>query len=200
MKYCSSCGAPVIRRLVAADGRERLVCTSCATTHYENPRVIVGCVACWRDTILLCRRGQDPAVGKWMIPSGFLECGETLEEGAARETLEETGVKINPADLELYTVANMTAIDQIAVSFRIQLTDLPIVRPGPECLEAAFVAESEIPLASLAWHDAMGSRPRRFFSELRSGAFTVQLMTVGAGHGAGFRSREYKIQSASNAD
>jgi hypothetical protein len=46
----------------------------------------------------------------------------------------------------------------------------------------------------------MGSRPRRFFSELRSGAFTVQLMTVGAGQGAGFRSREYKIQSASNAD
>src|ERR1700733_537204 len=113
MKYCSSCGAPVIRRLVSADGRERLVCTSCATTHYENPRVIVGCVACWRDTILLCRRGQDPAIGKWMIPSGFLECGETLEEGAARETFEETGVVLDSACMHLHAAIDLVHIGQI---------------------------------------------------------------------------------------
>jgi ADP-ribose pyrophosphatase YjhB (NUDIX family) len=163
--------------------------------HYQNPRVIVTCAVCWRDTVLLCRRAQPPASGKWVMPSGFLECGETLEEGAARETFEETGVVLDPNRLDLYSVVNMTQIEQVAVTFRVQLAAKPEVQPGAECLEAAFFAEGEIPSGFLAWRESMGDRPQRFFDELRRGDFTIQLITIGSNHGVGFRSREYPIGS-----
>ena len=47
-----------------------------------------------RNEILLIRRGKEPHYGSWMVPGGSLEWGETLEEGAAREVLEETGVTV----------------------------------------------------------------------------------------------------------
>jgi ADP-ribose pyrophosphatase YjhB (NUDIX family) len=200
VKHCGSCGARLIRQQVAAGERERLVCAACNAVHYQNPRIIVGCVVCWQDSILLCRRAQEPALGQWIIPSGFLECGETLEEGAARETLEETGVSIDPASLDLYTVANMTTIEQVAISFRVVLTNKPEIRPGPECLEAAFITETDIPSTSIAWRCAMQDRPQRLFHELRSGTFTIQLVAVGSGQGVGFRSREYIIQSVVNTN
>jgi 8-oxo-dGTP diphosphatase len=77
------------------------------------------------------------------VPAGFLECGEPLEEGAGRETLEETGVLVDPAALELYGVINIVDMNQVAVGFPVEVTDKPILRPGPECLQAAFFSESE---------------------------------------------------------
>src|ERR1700691_1515353 len=97
MKFCSECGSPVRRQWIEKDGRDRNVCTSCGTTHYDNPRVIVCGIISWQDRLLMCRRAQDPARGQWTVPLGFLERGETLEEGVARETFEETGIIINPA-------------------------------------------------------------------------------------------------------
>jgi len=61
----------------------------------------------------MCRRSQEPAIGQWVLPSGFLECGETLEQGAARETFEETGVSLDPNQLDLASIINITAIDQV---------------------------------------------------------------------------------------
>jgi len=55
------------------------------TVHYENPRLIVCCAAYWLDKILMCRRALEPGLGKWVVPSGFLEVGESLEQGAVRE-------------------------------------------------------------------------------------------------------------------
>jgi ADP-ribose pyrophosphatase YjhB (NUDIX family) len=211
MRYCPQCGAPVERRWVMQEQHERAVCTSCGTIHYENPRLIVGCAVCWEDRILMCRRSQEPALGQWVMPNGFLECGETLEQGAARETFEETGVVIAPERLELYSVANMTALAQVAVMFRVQLDALPPIRPGIECSDVAFMSESEIRSAPLAWRDAMGNRPQRFFNELRSGEFTIQLIAIGSSDATGssgstgstgsigFKSREYPIRSAPTA-
>jgi ADP-ribose pyrophosphatase YjhB (NUDIX family) len=196
MKYCSNCGHAVTRQWIAADARERYVCPLCATTHYQNPRIIVSCAVCWHDQILMCRRSQEPALGQWTVPSGFLECGETLEEGAARETLEETGVVIDPASLNLYSVVNLPAIDQVLISFRLALATKPAVRPGPECLEAAFLCESEIPPELFAWRTMMGNRPQRVFEEVRSGQFTIQQITIGALPGENLASREYLIRSA----
>ena len=195
MKFCSECGIAIVRTWVAEEGRERCICLSCGLTHYENPRVIVGCVVFWRDTILMCRRSQEPARGQWTVPSGFLECGETLEEGAARETFEETGVLIDPVRIDLCSIMNMTAIEQVAVSFRTELMTKPIIRPGPECLEVAFMTEQEIAKEQIAWRRSMGGGPQRLFNELRSGQFTIQLATIGSNQGVGFRSREYGIAS-----
>ena len=136
MKYCSECGVPITLQWVASDRRARYVCASCGLTHYKNPRVLVSCVVCWGDKVLMCRRAQQPALGKWMVPSGFLECGETLEEGAARETLEETGVALDPTQLQLCSIMNMTIVDQVAITFRTVLTSEPLTRPGAECFAA----------------------------------------------------------------
>jgi ADP-ribose pyrophosphatase YjhB (NUDIX family) len=150
----------------------------------------------WRGTILMCRRSQEPARGQWTVPSGFLECGETLEEGAVRETFEETGVLIDPVSIDLCSIMNMTAIQQVSVSFRTELTARPVIRPGPECLEVAFMTEKEIAAEQIAWRMSTGGGPQRLFKELRSGHFTIQLATIGSNQGIGFRSREYVVASA----
>lgn len=192
MNYCSQCGGRTVRRWLAAEGRERDLCAGCGLVHYRNPRVIVNCIVCWRESILMCRRAHEPAKGKWTVPSGYLECGESLQDGAVRETFEETGVRVDSRRLDLCSVANMTAIDQISVSFRTQLDGKPVVRPGPECLQAAFMSEEEIAWDQFAWLSSMGDRPRRFFQELRSGRFTIQMMTIGSA-AAAFDSREYLV-------
>jgi ADP-ribose pyrophosphatase YjhB (NUDIX family) len=195
MNYCSECGCAVSLEWVPEDGRQRYLCGSCGVTHYDNPRVIVASLVCWRDRILMCQRSREPAYGQWILPSGFLECGETLQEGAARETFEEAGLIIDPADLHLYSVMNMTAIQQVAVAFRVQISGKPAeIRPGPECLKVAFLSEEDIPANQFAWFEALGSRPTRLFDELRSEDYTIQLLSIGTNDGTGFRSREYAIR------
>jgi len=193
MKFCTECGLTLKRQWIIREGRERHVCTSCGATHYQNPRVIVGCLVSWHDQLLMCRRAQDPASGLWTVPSGYLECGETMEEGAARETFEETGVVVDPASLELSLIINMTAMQQVTVAFRVELSDKPAVSAGAECLEAAFVSEHEIPPGRIAWHQSWGEGLRRFFRELRSRRYTIQLITLGSDKGVGFNAREYRI-------
>ena len=194
MKYCPDCGSAVAKKWDENDGRERDVCTSCGATHYTNPQVIVSCMVCWGEKILLCRRANEPGRGKWLAPCGYLECGESLEEGAVRETFEETGVRLDPENLELYTVVNMTAINQIAVVFRTQLSEKPLIHPGPECLDAEFLGKRDIPPDQIAWHHSFGDGPLRFFEELRCGEFSIQLTTLASVDGTGFKSRRYHIQ------
>lgn len=143
----------------------------------------------------MCRRAQQPALGKWTVPSGFLECGETLEEGAARETFEETGVVVDPRRLELQAVINMVEIEQIAVAFRIELATLPNIVPGPECLEVAFMAEADIPTDEFAWRGYLGNATRRWFKEMRSSDYSIYLATLGSDQRREFESRAYKIKS-----
>ena len=154
-------------------------------------------MVCWGEKILLCQRADEPGRGKWLAPCGFLECGESLEEGAARETFEEAGIIVNPAELELHSVVNMTAISQVAIAFRVHLAEKPIIRPGPECLDAQFLGKHDIPAEKIAWHQSFGDGPVRFFEELRAGQFSIQLMTLGSDDGTGFKARRYRIDLAS---
>ena len=68
MKFCSKCGGPVIYQVPEGDNRERAVCTVCHHIHYENPRIISGCIPYWEDRVLLCRRAIHPQYGLWTIP------------------------------------------------------------------------------------------------------------------------------------
>jgi len=195
VKFCSACGSSVSRQLIVQEGRERYVCLSCGTTHYQNPRAIAICCAYWRDKILMCCRAHPPGQGQWAPPLGYLECGETIEEAAARETFEETGVVIDPAKLELYTVVNMTAIEQIAISFRFEFSTRPAVQPGPECLAVEFLSEEDISRRQLAWGESIGTVPQQLFSEIRSGKFSISLINIGSDQGRGFKSRSYEVVS-----
>lgn len=151
MKYCSNCGRAVNRCLITAGGRERYLCQNCGMTHYRNPRVVVRCIVQIGDKFLMCQRANEPARGQWEVPSGFLECGESLEQGAKRETYEETGVIVDPQQLALYSLVSLPDIEQVAISFHITLLEEPQLRCGSECLDVAFKSEREITREQLAW-------------------------------------------------
>jgi ADP-ribose pyrophosphatase YjhB (NUDIX family) len=140
----------------------------------------------------MCRRAEGPGFGKWFLPMGFLECGETLEAGAAREVFEETGAVVDPGRLNLYWVINLPAIEQIAITFRVEFTERPTLVRGSECLEVAFMAEDAMSPEQLAWGDSMAG-PEKFFRELRSKKFTINHVTIGTNSGSGFRLREYQL-------
>jgi len=94
IRHCRDCGAPAAYRVPDDDSRERAVCTACGTVHYQNPLAVVGTLPVWGDRVLLCRRAIEPRRGKWTLPAGFMELGETTAQGAARETDEEAGTRL----------------------------------------------------------------------------------------------------------
>jgi ADP-ribose pyrophosphatase YjhB (NUDIX family) len=183
MKYCSNCGSAVTRGVSATDGRERYSCRICGSTHYRNPRVIVRCIVQLADTILMCQRANEPARGQWEVPSGYLECGESLEEGAARETYEETGVLLDPRRLALYSVVSLTTIEQVAISFHITLIDRPQIRCGCECLDVAFKAERDLAEDQVAWLSSAMAPAGRIFRGNSSMAAGVHELISGVCHG-----------------
>ncbi|GAB4127282.1 MAG: NUDIX hydrolase [Sideroxydans sp.] len=170
MKFCADCGAPVELRIPPEDHRERYVCTVCAAIHYQNPRNIVGTLPIWRDgRVLLCRRAIEPRHGLWTLPAGFMENGETTQQGAARETLEEANARVQVH--ELYGLYNLAYINQVHLLFRATLLDLDF-SPGAESLEVRLFDEAEIP-----W-DAIAFRPVKFllqhyFADRRTGSFPL---------------------------
>jgi ADP-ribose pyrophosphatase YjhB (NUDIX family) len=200
MKYCSECGERVVRVQDAHPGQRRYTCVACGTTHYENPRIVVSSIVCWRDKILLCRRSHEPGRGQWAVPAGFLECGETLEECAVRELAEETGAVLAAGSLELYSITNMPAIQQVAVAFRVTITAEPKLRPGPECLDVAFKAEADIATIDFAWRRSMGDSLELLFREMRSGNFSIKLATLGSDEGIGFKFHRYAIETVCSGE
>src|SRR5581483_1871984 len=122
MNFCSHCGSGEIAlRVPAGDSLPRFVCAACGSIHYQNPKVVVGCLPEWDDRVLLCKRAIEPRHGKWTLPAGFLENGESLAMGAQRETLEEASARVQMG--ELYTVISLPHINQVYVMFRARLVD-----------------------------------------------------------------------------
>ncbi|HYM28056.1 MAG TPA: NUDIX hydrolase, partial [Steroidobacteraceae bacterium] len=95
MKFCSQCAAPLQLRVPEGDQRPRYVCPACGTIHYQNPKLVVGCVPEYGGRILLCRRAIEPRRGYWTVPAGFMENGETLQECAVRESQEEALAEVS---------------------------------------------------------------------------------------------------------
>lgn len=136
------------KRYPEGDNRERLICGDCGWIHYTNPKVIVGSVVSWEDRILLCKRAIEPRVGYWTMPAGFMEDGETAEEGAAREAVEEANAQIEVDSL--LAVYSVPRISQVHLIYRARLTD-PDVSPGPESTDVRLVTWDEIPWNDLAF-------------------------------------------------
>ncbi|MFT5561245.1 MAG: ADP-ribose pyrophosphatase YjhB (NUDIX family), partial [Litorivivens sp.] len=120
MNYCSQCGKTVEHLIPEGDNRRRFVCVSCDHIHYQNPRIIAGCLPVFENQVLLCRRAIEPRKGYWTLPAGFLENGETTSDGALRETVEEANAEVDIQNL--YTVFSLPHISQVYMFFR---ADLP---------------------------------------------------------------------------
>ena len=148
MKYCSDCGSRVSLRVPDGDLLARFVCDGCGVIHYQNPKIVVGCVAEFEGRILICKRAIEPRVGYWTVPAGFLENGETLQQGAAREADEEALAKVEI--LSLLTIVHVIPAHQVHVFFRARLLD-PVIGAGPESLDAKLVTAAELPWADIAF-------------------------------------------------
>jgi ADP-ribose/FAD diphosphatase len=148
MKFCNLCGAPVERRIPAGEDRERYVCSKCGEIHYENPRMVVGCIIEEEGKILLCRRAIEPRHGYWTLPAGFLELGESAVQGAVRETFEEAGARVRV--IAPYAHFDIPHIGQAYLFYRARMIT-PEYAPGTESLEVKFLPASEIPWDGLAF-------------------------------------------------
>jgi ADP-ribose pyrophosphatase YjhB (NUDIX family) len=136
------------RRVPEGDDRDRLVCGDCGFVAYENPKIVVGSVVIEDGRVLLCRRAIEPRRGFWTLPAGFMEMGETAEEGAAREAWEEARAKLAlEGVLGVYSIAR---IGQVQVIFRARLAE-PGFAPGPESLDVRLFEWGEIPWDEIAF-------------------------------------------------
>lgn len=174
MKFCSQCGAPVTLRVPPGDTLERHVCNACHVIHYQNPRMVVGCIVEWDDRVLMCRRAIEPRHGLWTVPAGYLEKGETIEQGAERETLEEANARVEIGPL--YAVYNIPHIAQVYLLFRARLLDAS-VHPGAETLEVGLYTETEIPWDQLAFATVRNTL-QHYFSDRRRGEFQFHMGTI----------------------
>jgi len=174
-KHCKACGAPVEYRVPVDDNRDRATCTLCGHVHYENPLNVVGTVPAWGDEVLLCRRNIEPRYGLWTLPAGFMELGETVAEGALRETVEEAGARI---ELEgLYAVLNVVRVGQVHLFYRARLLDTDFA-PGPETIEARLFREDSVPWDQIAFRTVRETL-RRYFDDRRRGAFGLHCADAG---------------------
>lgn len=146
--YCSQCSAKLKVARPSGDNKLRYVCSSCGTVFYENPKPVVGCVTEHAGKILLCKRSIEPRLGYWTVPAGFMELGETLQQAAARETMEEACAAVKLGSL--LAMVDVPEAGQIHVFFRGTLPDGKFAA-GEESLAAGLYAPEEIPWSDLAF-------------------------------------------------
>ncbi|MFK8015945.1 MAG: NUDIX hydrolase [Gammaproteobacteria bacterium] len=148
MKFCSDCGHAVDMTVPSGDNRLRAVCPACGIVHYENPKMVLGCIPVWEDKILLCKRAIEPRYGFWTVPAGFMENDESLAQAAARETFEEATADVQIGDL--HAVVDVVHARQVHIFFH---ATLPVLKfaPGIESLETELFTEDQIPWQDIAF-------------------------------------------------
>jgi ADP-ribose pyrophosphatase YjhB (NUDIX family) len=174
MNFCSHCGSAVVLKTPDGDSRLRFVCESCRTVHYQNPKVVCGCLPVWEDRVLMCRRAIEPRRGFWTLPAGFMENGETTPEAAARETAEEAAARVTIG--ELYALFNIRHINQVYLMFRADLHD-GIYGVGEESLECRLFTEEEIPWDEIAF-PTIKRTLRYYFEDRKSGEFRFRMRDI----------------------
>ncbi len=165
MNFCPTCGQPVVQKIPDGDYLPRYVCTACGAIHYQNPRIIAGCVIETEGRLLLCKRAIEPRRGYWTTPAGFMENGESVQQGAAREAMEEALARVRIGSL--LSIVNVLRAHQVHITYRATLIE-PHFGVGPESLETQLYDESEIP-----WHDiaflSVEFALRRYLEDRRAG-------------------------------
>lgn len=172
MRFCSNCGASTIHRVPEGDNRPRDLCERCGTIHYQNPKIIAGCVVLEGDQVLLCRRAIEPRLGLWTLPAGFMENGETVEQAALRETWEEA--RARPIIDRLYVVTSIPSISQVYMLYLAHLNG-GTYESGPESLETALFQIDDIPWEHLAFQTVRDAL-RCAKADLETGQFQLHCL------------------------
>jgi ADP-ribose pyrophosphatase YjhB (NUDIX family)/GNAT superfamily N-acetyltransferase len=142
-RYCPRCGTEMA--VIEREGRARPVCPACGYVHYVNPVVAAGTLVERDGRVLLVRRGVDPGLGQWGLPAGYAEAGESPEETAIRETLEETGAVVETGELlGILAFAEPAQSGGVLVLYAARMVG-GVVRPGDDALEARFFGARELP-------------------------------------------------------
>ncbi|KAI5083446.1 hypothetical protein GOP47_0003189 [Adiantum capillus-veneris] len=148
ISFCPACGSPTEHRIPKGEEKPRAICTSCGLVHYQNPKMVVGCLVTHKDKVLLCKRSIEPSYGLWTLPAGYMELGESAVEGAVRETWEEANAEV---DVEApFAQLDIPRIGQSYILFRAKLKT-PSFSPGVESLECALFNIDEIPFDQIAF-------------------------------------------------
>ena len=174
MKFCSNCGKPLTILTPPGDDRSRFYCESCGVVHYQNPKLVVGCIPEMEHQILLCRRAIEPCYGMWTLPAGYLENGETVAAGAKRETREEAQARVEI--LAPYALYNICHVDQIYLLFRARLIDKRF-QAGSESLEVKLFSENDIPWQEIAFR-VITATLLQYFDDRRNGQFPFYIGNI----------------------
>ena len=179
MNFCNHCGSPVQIAVPDGDNRPRHVCTAddCGMVHYQNPNIVAGCLIEHEERLLLCRRAIEPRYGLWTLPAGFLENGESVEEGARRETREEATAEVEI--LQLYSMFSLTHINQVYMLFRARLQESGGYAAGEESLDVRLFDEAGIPWEQIAF-PVIHQTLRHYFEDRRRGEFRTHIGSVRA--------------------
>ena len=162
IRNCVRCGGSVAMRIPPDDTLSRHICQQCGHIHYVNPTVVIGCIAEAPDgRVLMCKRRISPRRGYWTFPSGFLECGESADEGARREAFEEARADIHTEGL--LCVIDVPQMNQVHLIYRGRLRESTL-QATAETSEVALMAEADIPWESLAF-TSVGESLRCYFDE-----------------------------------
>jgi ADP-ribose pyrophosphatase YjhB (NUDIX family) len=150
LRHCARCGSRLAFGPVEGEDRDRLSCPACGFVSYVNPRLVAtGLPITDSGEVVLLRRGIEPGRGLWAQPGGFLEVDESVAEAVTRETLEEIGLVVRPAEIVgLYT--------RLEAAVVIVVFEAPIVggevRLTPEALEVRPFRPDALPWAELAFN------------------------------------------------
>jgi 8-oxo-dGTP diphosphatase len=160
--FCPRCASPLVERVPELDNRKRRVCPKCGFVLYLNPKIAAGTLPVRDGKIAMIRRGVEPARGMWSWPCGYVEIDETVEEGALRETREESGLVV--------AIGPMLG----AYSYPVRATDTPSPTTGlvimawpTTSVEGELVAGDDaddaawFPLDAIPWKDLAFDSTRR---------------------------------------
>ena len=162
LEFCSNCGTK--NKHGRIDGVTRYHCLKCQTIHYENPKPTSTLICPHNETILLVKRGKSPGKGLWGLPGGFIERGETPEEGGRRELKEETNLA---GDIERY-IGNCSHYntmwgDILLLGFIMKVKDINPLYPGDDAQEAKFFSIPAMPKLAFRCHEIF---IKRYFNSI----------------------------------
>lgn len=140
-KHCPSCRSPLAEREI--DEKVRLACTHCTFVYWNNPLPVAAAIVPHKSGgIVMVKRGVEPRKGSWCLPAGFMEVGETPEQGAARESGEEAKIAIEVERL-IYTFAPPKTPQVLLFFVAKEIDQTPT--PGSDATEARVFQLDELP-------------------------------------------------------